>query len=208
MPSGRRSLRNVAFGVNKKAVIPSSSNLYCNPDILLRLVRSGSAQAIDRITRCYGDRLLRAGRRRCRTAAEAEDAVQDALLHVSEHIDSFRGEGSLEGWLVRLVTTSCYRQARGLKHDAARHDTQLLLVDNAPSPLDLSCRGELARALQSALLELSPVDRSIVLLADVEGWQASEIAAEIGLTAGAVRTRLSRSRARLREEISSVLSGA
>ena len=184
---------------------------YCNSDTLLRLVQgvSGapqqSQQALDRITRCYGDRLLRAGQRYCRTQAEAEDAVQETLLHALLHLDDFRAEGSLEGWLVRIVASACRRQARGQRNDASRHTTNHELASSGPSPFAATCTSELSRALADALLELSNTDRLVLLLAEAEGWRSEEIAAELGLTAGAVRVRLTRLRARLRKSLSHVL---
>lgn len=182
----------------------SSDDSYCNPQVLVRLARAGGSEALDRLTRCYGDRLLRTGQRYCRTKAEAEDAVQDTWAWATEHLDDFRGEGSLEGWLVRIVATACRRQARGSKN--APHENDIELVSAGPSPLDASSAREIGENLQAALLALSEDDRAIVLLAEVEDWTAGEIAAELGLTEGAVRARLSRARARLRHAILSMIS--
>lgn len=189
----------------------AASDGYCNAQTLLRLVQGAaeepeqSQQALDRITRCYGDRLLRVGQRYCRTHAEAEDAVQETLLHALLHLDDFRGEGSLEGWLVRIVASACRRQSRGLRNAAALHTTEHELVSTAPSPFAASCNGEIGRALAGALLELSNIDRLVLLLAEAEGWHSEEIAAELGLTPGAVRVRLTRLRARLREALSPLI---
>ncbi len=180
-------------------------NDYCSPGVLMRMVQGGSSEALDRITRCYGEQLLRAGGRYCRTRAEAEDAVQDAMVIAAERMGDFRGDGSLEGWLVRIVASACRRMSRGGKNDFGRHDAEAVLPSGAPSPHDLTCRGELGQVLQAALLELEPLDRMTLLLAEVEGWTAREIAAELGLTAGAVRTRLTRIRRRLRAALEPVL---
>ncbi|HEU5075812.1 MAG TPA: sigma-70 family RNA polymerase sigma factor [Polyangiaceae bacterium] len=180
--------------------MPSSGDDYCNPQVLVRLVRAGGSEALDRLTRCYGDRLFRAGQRHCRTRAEAEDAVQDTWFHAVQHLEDFRGEGSLEGWLVRIVATACRRQARGRKNADHVRDTTLVSAD--PSPLEVSAARQVAQNLQTALLGLSEHDRAIVLLAEVEDWSAGEIGVELGLTEGAVRARLSRARAGLRRAIS------
>ena len=88
------------------------------------LVRSGDAEALDQITRCYSDRLLEAGRRHCRTGAEAEDAVQDALLVAAEHLNELRDDRRLEGWLVKVMASACRRIGRGRKNDSALHDSE------------------------------------------------------------------------------------
>ncbi|MCK5800634.1 MAG: hypothetical protein KAI47_25775, partial [Deltaproteobacteria bacterium] len=58
---------------------------YCDTDKLVVLMRANDLEALDRMTRCYGRRLLEVGRRYCRTEAEAEDAMQDALLSAGQH---------------------------------------------------------------------------------------------------------------------------
>jgi RNA polymerase sigma-70 factor (ECF subfamily) len=177
----------------------------CDPVALAELVKRGDAAALDRMTRCYGDRLLRAGRRHCRTAEEAEDAVQDTLLVAANELGSFRGDGSVEGWLVRIVASACRRLGRGRKNDASAHDPDAELADDAESPEALAARRELGELLNAALLELSPEDRLIVLLAEVEGRSGVEIAKETGLSHAAVRTRLTRLKGRLRASLSSAL---
>jgi RNA polymerase sigma factor (sigma-70 family) len=172
----------------------------CSPERLMRLVREGSANALDQITRCYSDRLLQAGRRHCRTTEEAEDAVQDALISAGERLGALRDDERLEGWLVRVVASACRRLSRGQKNDARRHepadgDGPHLLGGEDPER-DVA-RHELGRVLERTLLTLSPTDRSIVLLSELEELSAAEIGTELGMTAGAVRTRLSRLRVTL-----------
>lgn len=174
------------------------SDDVCNPDRLTTLVRSGDPRALDDVTRCYGDRLLAAGRRHCRTSDEAEDAVQDALVTAATQLDSFRGEGSLEGWLVRIVASACRRMSRGRKNSAVLHDGRVELLVAASSPESEAAGRELGDALSAALLGLDPEDRLIVLLSEVDGFDAPEVATRVGLSPGAVRTRLTRIRARLR----------
>jgi RNA polymerase sigma-70 factor (ECF subfamily) len=171
----------------------------------MQLVRDGEPSALEHITRCYGERLLAAGKRHCRTGAEADDAVQDALLSAATNLDQFRAEGSLEGWLVRIVATACRRFTRGQKNDAKSHDSDVELTDASESPEQEVARRELSRLIDGTLLELAPEDRAILLLAELEDWSAPEIAAEMGLSAGAVRTRLTRLRARVREALEPAL---
>lgn len=179
-------------------VLPILDSDACDPELLTTLVRNGDPAALDRITRCYGQKLLVAGRRHCRTADEAEDAVQDALVTAGTHLDSFRGEGSLEGWLVRIVASACRRMSRGRKNSSELHDEGVDLLVAPSSPESEAEQHELGEALSAALLELNPDDRLIVLLSEVDGFDAPEVAARLGLSPGAVRTRLTRIRGRLR----------
>jgi RNA polymerase sigma-70 factor, ECF subfamily len=172
----------------------------CSPERLMQLVRSGSEEALDQLTRCYSERLLQAGRRHCRTEAEAEDAVQDTLVRAAEQLRSLRDDHSLEGWLVRVVASACRRISRGQKNDASIHAHDAELTSRG-DPEDEVARRELAAALDTALLSLAPRDRSILLLAELEDFSAAEIGRELGMTDGAVRTRLSRLRSGLIETL-------
>jgi RNA polymerase sigma-70 factor, ECF subfamily len=182
----------------------TSSASDCSPERLMRLVREGRAEALDQITRCYSQRLLEAGRRHCRSTAEAEDAVQDALLAAGPQLGSLRDDHKLERWLVRVVASACRRLSRGKKNDAALHDPETELVSDG-DPEQEAARRELGQLLEGALLKLSPTDRSILLLAELEDFGAAEIGEQVGLTAGAVRTRLSRLRTALTATLESEL---
>lgn len=172
----------------------------CAPEELARLMRAGDMEALDRVSRCYGDRLLALGRKYCGDADRARDALQDAMLAAGEHLGDYRGDGSVEGWLASMVVNFCRRSRRGRKHDPSLH----VDVDDAPvpahtpSPEERTAQGELLALLGDALQRLDPRDRALLLLADGEGWTAPELAESLGMSPGSVRTRLSRARRALR----------
>jgi RNA polymerase sigma-70 factor (ECF subfamily) len=146
----------------------------CSADELARTMRTGNIEALDRLTLCFGEKLLAAGRRYCGDEQRARDAVQDTMLAAGTRLADFRGEGSVEGWLVRMVANFCRRMQRGQKNDPAIHQD---------------------------VAEVEPRDRTLLLLSDAEGWKAPEIAEALDMTPGNVRTRLSRARKRLREHL-------
>src|SRR6478735_5153283 len=163
--------------------MPTALPLDCSPERLMALVRQGHSGALDEITRCYSQRLLEAGRRHCRTSAEAEDAVQDALIAAGEHLAELRNDASLEGWLVKVVASACRRIGRGAKNAAFSSDTGPSLDDRQSPEEDPEAqvaRHELARTLDAVLLALEPEERSLLLLAELEGFSAAEIGARLG----------------------------
>lgn len=125
--------------------------------------------------------------------------MQDALLFAAGELDAFRGEGSLEGYLTRVVARACRRMSRGLKNDPAAHDTAHELAGDEASPEALAAQHELGAALDGLLLSLEAVDRAVLLLAEVEGYTGPEISEKLGMSPGAVRTRLTRLRKRMRD---------
>lgn len=178
----------------------------CSADELARTMRTGNIEALDRLTLCFGEKLLAVGRRYCGDEQRARDAVQDTMLAAGTRLADFRGEGSVEGWLVRMVANFCRRMHRGQKNDPALHQdvADAGLVALGLSPEEMVARGQLLEVLGAALLEVEPRDRTLLLLSDAEGWKAPEIAEALDMTPGAVRTRLSRARKRLREHLGSL----
>ncbi len=175
----------------------------CDPHELAALARAGDLEVLDRMTRCYGDRLLAMGLRACRTRDEAQDAVQAALLSAGENLQSWRGEGRLDSWLVRMVANACHRMRRGRKNDPALHTADAEPMATALTPEQDAARAELHTALQTAIDALPARDRTLLLLVDVDGWSGPEVAERLEMTPGQVRTRLSRTRAKLREQLAS-----
>lgn len=176
----------------------------CRPADMVERMQAGDLGVLEDLTRCYGQRLISVGRQRC--GERGEDAVQDALLSAGENMTQFRGEGSLEGWLVRMVANACHRMRRGRKNDPAWHapmDDAVGLASTS-DPGEETLQTQYAAALGEALLELAPRDRMILLLSDAEDWRAPEIAEALEMTPGAVRTRLSRVRRGLRGKLEPV----
>jgi RNA polymerase sigma-70 factor (ECF subfamily) len=172
----------------------------CDPGRIADLAREGDLTALEELTRCQGERLLAVGRRYCRSDQEAQDAVQDALESAATHLADYRGEGPLEGWVVRMVARACGRMRRGRKNDPGLHDDAVDLPSDDDPELSAE-RLRLAEKLGEALLELGPLDRAVLLLAEAEGFTGPEIAVRIGATPESVRQRLSRARRKVREHL-------
>jgi len=183
----------------------SETKAFCDPEELGEMMRRGDLQALERMTRCFGDRLLAVGLRHCKDADQALDAIQDAMVSGGENLTSFTGKGSPEGWMSRIVANACHRMRRGRKNDPALHAA---LDDQVPDefetgPDEVLIRREFLAGLGEAMLELSATDRAVFLLAEGHGWTGPEIAESVDLSAAAVRVRLTRIRKRLRSEMTS-----
>ena len=180
--------------------------VQCDPKKLAQLMREGDIQALDQLTRCQGERLLSVGRRYCKNEEDARDAVQEALLSASTHLKDYRGEGSAEGWVIRMVARACGRLKRGQKNNPSLHVTEVEIPALEASPELSAERAQLAEVLGDALLALPVKDRAVLIMAEAEGWTGPEIAAELGVSPNAVRTRLSRARSTVRERLGVLIS--
>lgn len=133
---------------------------------------------------------------------EVDDAVQEVLIKAYQSLGAFRG-GSFRAYLGRIARNHCYDVLR--RHKSRGQGAMTLMPDDLPStergPEDIVVSRELVSEVSSILNGLNQVDREIMLLRHVHDFGYEEIAAVVGLKPGAVRTRISRARQRIVEEV-------
>ena len=156
--------------------------------------------------------LYRRAFRLLRNAADAEDAVQDALLAAYTHMDQFRGRSQISTWLTAIVQ-NCARMQ--LRKRARRVHLPLeeqnvegyeltvseRLADQGPGPEEQCRQSELSRRLYHCQNQLSPTLRLTFQLRDVEGLSIRETAQVLGVPHGTVKAQSARARKRLRDLI-------
>ncbi len=155
------------------------------------------------------------------SAADAEDAVQETMLRAWRGLGRFEGRAALRTWLYRIATNVCLdvladrgRRVRPAEDGpAGTVDDTLVEVERThwlepiPDALALPADGDPAElailresirlAFVAALQHLPPRQRAALLLAEVLGWSAAEIAAALEMTPPAVNSALQRARATL-----------
>ena len=159
---------------------------------LLEDARSGDRIAIEELlTRCQPD-LKRFARRKCSNTEDAEDAVQIALLQIVRRVGTLRTVATLATWLFRIVERECYRLFRGKPATEPLDEVMLVSVDNSV-PLNLQL--DLARLIAG----LPQGYREVLVMRDVEELSAAEVAMILNISVEAVKSRLHRARAIVRE---------
>ena len=142
----------------------------------------------EQLVRAYGDMVYRLAYAQTRSRHDADDVFQEVFLRVVQRRPSFDSEAHEKAWLIR-VTLNCLKshwRAAWRRHDVP-------LDDRIPYPAPEE------HALDDALRRLSPKARAAVHLFYFEGYTAEEIARMGGEKPSAVRTRLTRARAQLRD---------
>jgi RNA polymerase sigma-70 factor, ECF subfamily len=149
--------------------------------------------------------------RHLNNVADAEDAVQDALLSALRHVQEFRGQAKMSTWLTTIVINSARTKLRkrSVKAQVALDQTDgqqtlalgNILPDTRPSPEEAFRKQEISRRLAGAVSQLSPILRRTFHLRDVNGLSIRETADFLGVPTGTVKARLARARMRLREVI-------
>ena len=161
----------------------------------------------DAITR-HSLRFRRIALRHLSNIADAEDAVQDALLSALTHVHQFRGQARMSTWLTTIVVNSARMKLRqrsvpvqlALDENAGQHDLlEDVVSDTRPSPEEAYRKLEIAETLAHATSRLSPTLRITFQLRDVDGLSIRETADLLGVPTGTVKARLARARVRLRQ---------
>src|SRR3954469_14862479 len=162
---------------------------------LVDLTRDGNERAFEAIVQGYNRPLLRYCSRTL-PAARAEDAVQQAFLSAHRAIHAGDAELNLRPWLYRIAHNASLNLLRqhGLDHDEVSEE-----IDGVETPVQAFERGERLRTVVAAVQDLPERQRSAIVLQAVEGRSYEEIAAELGVSDGAVRQLLNRARNTLRE---------
>src|SRR6266446_2048763 len=141
-------------------------------------------------------------------AADAEDAVQDALLSAYKHLDQFRGQSQMSTWLTAIVTNCARMQLRRRpRHsqlslnerfgEEQEYSLSERLAEPGPSPEDECRDSELRGRLMKCAAQLSPPLRKAFLLRDLDGLTTSEAAQILGVADGTVKAPSGRARAKL-----------
>ncbi len=138
--------------------------------------------------------------------ADAADATQEVYIRVVKSVLGFRGDAAFGTWLHRVTVNVCMTmlrkrgdvRARGQSAgsiDAVFDDIESLEASTEDRVADL----DLARRTARALTLLPEDAREVVVLRDIQGLSTKEAAEVLGVSEGAVKVRLHRAHARLRE---------
>ena len=188
----------------------------------LAAARTGDEQAFRAISEPHRRELQAHCYRMVGSLTDAEDLTQETLLRAWRQLEGFEGRSSLRAWLYKIATNACLdaldkRPARQLPVDsgpasdpsapmaAPRMEPIWLepypdewLPDTAPDPeAVVSTRQSVALAFLAALQLLPARQRAVLLLRDVLGWHAEEVADFLGMSVAAANSALQRARATL-----------
>ena len=176
---------------------------------LVQSAQSGDLDSFNTLILNYQDRVFNTALRILGDEDIAQDAAQEAFISAFRSINTFRG-GSFKAWLLRTVTNACYDELRRQKrrpttplepetNDGEEMDSPRWLADPNMTPAEQSEADELEHAIQHCLDTLPTDFRTVVVLADIQGLDYSEVATSARVPLGTIKSRLARARLRLRE---------
>jgi RNA polymerase sigma-70 factor (ECF subfamily) len=180
---------------------------------LLEAARSGDRAALEAFIERHQSRVLRFGLKMCRDAEDARDVAQETLLAAARSVARFREASSPSTWLYTIARSFCIKKRRRSKFapaavvplDGEGREAALDVPDPRRDPEQELDDRRIAAALDAAIGGLDPKYREILVLRDVEGLTAAEVAEVTGLGVEAVKSRLHRARVQVRERLAPLL---
>lgn len=174
---------------------------------LIKACRRGDGAAFETLYRLFAAKMMAVCYRYCHDRDEAQDLLQEGFIKVFEQISKFRGEGSFEGWIRRImVLTALEKYRKDTRERESRQgsvadltgDMQPISSDDIYSQLNFD---ELVGMIQ----ELTPSYRMVFNLYVFEGMKHDEIAEKLSVSVGTSKSNLSDARRILQKRIEKVM---
>jgi RNA polymerase sigma-70 factor, ECF subfamily len=167
----------------------------------------------DQALRDYGPRIYTLAVRLTGNAADGQDLAQETFVKAYKNLNRFRGESDFGTWVYRICVNLWKNR---VKYEKRRFFFRHFSLDSRgdpadPAPLDLPAQDppmdksletqERQRIVQDALQRLDPEDRAVLVLRDMEDRSYEDIADLLGVPLGTVKSRLARSREKLKDRL-------
>ena len=178
----------------------------------LEALKAGDRAEFARLVEANYEMVYRLAIKMLNDSQDAEDVLQETFLKALKGLKNFDGRSSLSTWLYRIATNEALMVLRRKKPDMISTDEPveteegeqepIQIVDWGRLPEDELMTAEAQHYLDKAIDRLSPSLRAVFVLRDLQGLSTQEAGDVLNLSETAVKTRLSRARLRLREELS------
>ena len=167
-------------------------------DSLLEGCRKGDRKAQENLYKTLASRMMGVCLRYAKDTFEAEDVLQMGFVKVFQKVSDFRGEGSFEGWIRRIMVNTAIESYRKNLRNLNIVDIDEV-YDQPQNTFDMS--GLELKDLLKLVQQLPNGYRLVFNMYVIEGYSHKEIAKQLGITEGASKSQLSRARAILKEKI-------
>ena len=179
-------------------------------------LKAGDREAYAQMVELYSPKIYRLILRMVDDPFEAEDVLQETFLNAFRGIQKFEGRSTLGTWLYRIATNQALMHLRKKSPTLVSVDEpipdmdglekRLELVDWCCLPEDEFMSTETQLKLNEAIVELSPLLKTVFILRDLHHMTTRETAQILNISESAVKTRLLRARLQLRDSLSSYFS--
>jgi RNA polymerase sigma-70 factor (ECF subfamily) len=176
---------------------------------LVARCQAGDTEAFDELVTRYRTRVFGMIYNMVHSEQDAWDLAQDSFLKAWKSIKRFKGRSSFYTWIYRIVmnVTIDWLRKRQVKGGGGEFDDSIQLKEVEPAsktvpkaealPHEMMERSEIRTRIDTAIAQLSPEQRAVILMKEIEGMQYHEIAEAVGCSIGTVMSRLFYARKKL-----------
>ncbi len=176
---------------------------------LVARCQAGDTEAFDELVTRYRTRVFGMIYNMVHSEQDAWDLAQDSFLKAWKSIKRFRGRSSFYTWIYRIVmnVTIDWLRKKQVKGGGGEFDDSIQLKEVEPAsktvpkaealPHEMMERSEIRTRIEKAIAQLSPEQRAVILMKEIEGMQYHEIAEALGCSIGTVMSRLFYARKKL-----------
>ena len=167
-------------------------------------VLAGETALFEVLMRRHNQRVYRAARAILRDQREAEDVMQEAYVNAYAHLSQFDGRAQFSTWLVKIAVYEALARVRRQRRYEPLDDAPMeryMPTTSAPDPERQAFGRELGSLIESAVDALADGYREVFMLRQVEGLSTAETAEALGISEDVVKTRLSRARHALQQDL-------
>jgi RNA polymerase sigma-70 factor, ECF subfamily len=175
---------------------------------VVKQVLAGEVALFEILMRRYNRRLYRVSRAILGDDSEAEDVMQDAYVRAYTHLNQFAGQARFSTWLTKIAVHEALARVRWRSRfvdidstPKTEGDSMSVFISRTRDPEQQVLARELSAVLETAVDALPEIYRSVFMLRDIEEMSTAETAECLDISEEAVKTRLHRARALLREEL-------
>jgi RNA polymerase sigma-70 factor (ECF subfamily) len=179
-------------------------------DALVEAAKMGENSAFDQLIERHSRFCISKAYSILQNRGDAEDEVQTAWLQAWTHLASYQGQGSFCAWLSRIVSNQCLmrlRKARLAPQTSvdevfdAEGSFRLEVIDQRALPEEVLGDDEVSRVLTKEIRGVPPLLREVLVMRDLRQLVIRDIAAYLGISIPAAKSRLMRARLELKQRL-------
>ena len=184
------------------------SDFEISDEILIKKFQDGDVGAYNQLVFRFKDRLLNFIYRFVNDLDLAEDLVQDTLLKLYTHKDSYQEIAKFSTWLYTIAANLARTELRKKKRrktfsvtELSREDREFIIVSSDVDPSEDLSSQNFERNIQLALAELPDDFKTIIILRDIQELSYDEISKIVNVPLGTVKSRINRGRVKLQQSL-------
>jgi RNA polymerase sigma-70 factor (ECF subfamily) len=169
---------------------------YLDEKSLVKACKQREREAQNTLFKQYGSRMFAICKRYLKDSMEAEDVLMEGFLKIFIKISEFKEDGSLEGWMRKIMVNECLMILRKRKIEWSNSEEVLQISEPSQIMEQMS-----ADEIQVLISKLPDGFRTVFNLYAIEGYSHGEIAEKLGISEGTSKSQLSRARVYLQQKI-------